>query len=575
MKMNVCSLVTLTFLGICFANMKASAQVSYDDVAVIVNTTCSTSVAIGEYFAAARSIPRINMIPVVVPVREEIDSTTFNDLRAQVETYLQSHNLTNTINYLVTTKGVPLKVNRGSISGTMSSSSSVESELALILGPYSQAIGQGGSICSPYYQQSGHFSRTEYGIYLVTRLDGYTLADVFGLIDHGGPQAPVDTDALYVLDQDPSTVIVYLNSYLAQASDLLVAKGKNVLLNQDSVFVTGKTDVVAYVSWGSNDRYANQYTENAKPHNSWARGAIAETYVSSSGRSFAFPPSYGQSLIADLIAEGVSGAKGYVYEPYTGAMAVGSILLDRYTSGYNLAESYSMASRFLSWMDVIVGDPKTSIDQPAPGAVPTVTMQFFRASEFKGSRRVDVTWGTLSEHNNAGFAVQRRDPLSREFADLTHALIPGGGTTILPRTYAWTDRSAPHGTCYYRLRYVDMNGIEHFTDSVAVTIGPARIERTNLSTAVLAQNYPNPFNPTTVVSYQLPDAGTVRLVVYDMLGREVAVLVNGRMNEGTHEVTFDGSGLASGIYVYRLDVQTANGGPEGNYTATRRFMLLK
>jgi glucuronoarabinoxylan endo-1,4-beta-xylanase len=84
---------------------------------------------------------------------------------------------------------------------------------------------------------------------------------------------------------------------------------------------------------------------------------------------------------------------------------------------------------------------------------------------------------------------------------------------------------------------------------------------------VLEQNYPNPFNPTTVVRYQLPAAGDVTLAVYDLLGREVTVLVSGRADAGVHEVTFDGSGLSSGVYLYRLSA--------GDFVQARRLLLLK
>jgi hypothetical protein len=84
---------------------------------------------------------------------------------------------------------------------------------------------------------------------------------------------------------------------------------------------------------------------------------------------------------------------------------------------------------------------------------------------------------------------------------------------------------------------------------------------------MLQQNYPNPYNPTTVVRYQLPAADQVRLVVYDMLGREVAVLVNGKEEAGYHTATFDRSGLASGVYLYRLIA--------GQFVQTRKMAIVK
>ncbi len=83
----------------------------------------------------------------------------------------------------------------------------------------------------------------------------------------------------------------------------------------------------------------------------------------------------------------------------------------------------------------------------------------------------------------------------------------------------------------------------------------------------LDQNYPNPFNPTTVVSFQLPVVSKVRLVVYDILGREVATLVNETKQPGTYTLNFDGSALASGVYIYRLNA--------GQYVQCRKMLLVK
>ena len=83
----------------------------------------------------------------------------------------------------------------------------------------------------------------------------------------------------------------------------------------------------------------------------------------------------------------------------------------------------------------------------------------------------------------------------------------------------------------------------------------------------LQQNYPNPFNPTTVISFRLAQSGVTTLKVYDMLGREVSTLLNENMNSGTHNIPFNGSNLASGIYIYQLSAK--------GKTITRRMTLIK
>jgi hypothetical protein len=89
-----------------------------------------------------------------------------------------------------------------------------------------------------------------------------------------------------------------------------------------------------------------------------------------------------------------------------------------------------------------------------------------------------------------------------------------------------------------------------------------------LPTAVhLYQNYPNPFNPSTTIKYELPKASQVTLSVFDILGREVSVLANERKNAGVHEVKFDGSNLASGVYIYRMQA--------GDLVEAKKLILLK
>lgn len=94
----------------------------------------------------------------------------------------------------------------------------------------------------------------------------------------------------------------------------------------------------------------------------------------------------------------------------------------------------------------------------------------------------------------------------------------------------------------------------------------------------LEQNYPNPFNPKTVISYQLPVASKVSLKVYDVLGREVATLVDGMKDAGAYSATFDGARLASGVYIMRLSATPEDGSPKGAgkpFVQVKKLMLLK
>ena len=87
----------------------------------------------------------------------------------------------------------------------------------------------------------------------------------------------------------------------------------------------------------------------------------------------------------------------------------------------------------------------------------------------------------------------------------------------------------------------------------------------------LEQNYPNPFNPGTAVRYQVPSVSEVSLVVFDVLGREVATLAKGRLSPGRYVATFDASRLASGVYFYRLEARSES----GPFLDVKKMMLVK
>lgn len=113
----------------------------------------------------------------------------------------------------------------------------------------------------------------------------------------------------------------------------------------------------------------------------------------------------------------------------------------------------------------------------------------------------------------------------------------------------------------------DIYAIDHqLINSVVVEVDEPKPEYRGGSYA-LYQNYPNPFNPTTAISFQLSAIGHVTLKVFDVLGREVATLVDKVKQPGMHSVQFDAGNLASGVYFYRLE--------SGSFVATRKLLLLK
>jgi hypothetical protein len=170
---------------------------------------------------------------------------------------------------------------------------------------------------------------------------------------------------------------------------------------------------------------------------------------------------------------------------------------------------------------------------------------------------VTLNWETATELNNLMFEIERADE-NNEFRTIGY--VDGAGTTTEPQQYSYIDATVNTGTYTYRLKNVDFDGRYYFSDPVEVDVkGP-------LSFA-LQQNYPNPFNPSTNINFSVPEAGDIKLAVYNIVGEEVAVLVDGFTEAGFYNVTFDATSLPSGVYLYKL--QSANS------VETKKMMLLK
>jgi hypothetical protein len=148
-----------------------------------------------------------------------------------------------------------------------------------------------------------------------------------------------------------------------------------------------------------------------------------------------------------------------------------------------------------------------------------------------------------------------------------NGFVAGHGTTIEPHDYSFIDSTATSGRWYYRLKQINLDGTSYTFDPVAVDVLTVVASVTAIPRAYqLNQNYPNPFNPSTTIRYGLPQKSQVTLKVYNTLGQLVTTLVNGEQGAGYHEVRFDGSNLASGVYFYRLQA--------GNFVQTKKLLLL-
>jgi len=191
---------------------------------------------------------------------------------------------------------------------------------------------------------------------------------------------------------------------------------------------------------------------------------------------------------------------------------------------------------------------------------------------------VKLNWQTATEVNNYGFEVERNTPLSPlsrgEVESVWEKIgfVNGNGNSNSPKSYSFIDDNISSSGVYsYRLKQIDSDGQFEYSKTVEVSfIKPDAF--------ALVQNYPNPFNPTTKIKYTVPSVTLslskgdifVALKVFDVLGSEVATLVNEQQQPGTYEVEFNvgqTSSLSSGVYYYQLRA--------GDFVETKKMILLR
>ena len=369
---------------------------SPDEVLLVYNGDSAISTVIGKDYAARRGVKNVVVIhcadSAVATAQETISRADFDrKIAAPVAEFLKRQK---GINFLLLTKGVPIRIDGGDTGSRDENSQghyfpSVDSYLAAmdysgIPGAVKIAIhgsgARGFGWLNRYWKADEPFRHARFGGYLVTRLDGYTQADAEGLVSRAiaaeksttGTTADkgevlLDVQPIFKFKETDVEVqplavtgeILDESDYgswdadMVKADGLLKARHIPAELEMSEAFVGSRSNLLGYFSWGSNDP---KFTDAAYHSLRFAAGAIGDTAVSTSARTF-LPTTGGQSLIGDLVAQGITGVKGYVDEPLLQAIASPSIVMDRFTSGYSMAESFYAASRFVGWEDVVIGDP--------------------------------------------------------------------------------------------------------------------------------------------------------------------------------------------------------------------------
>lgn len=188
------------------------------------------------------------------------------------------------------------------------------------------------------------------------------------------------------------------------------------------------------------------------------------------------------------------------------------------------------------------------------GNIPVELINFAATNK---DNKIQLTWQTATEKNNYGFQILRSEN-TREWKEI--GFVEGSGSSTKPHNYQFIDENVNSGTLYYRLKQIDFDGTYSLLKIASINIEvPCELK--------LFQNYPNPFNPVTEIKYSIPKAGNVSLKVYDILGNEVATLVNERKETGINIAKFNAANLSSGTYIFRIE---SNG-----KIKTKKLLLLK
>jgi|ERR1017187_25319 uncharacterized protein (TIGR03790 family) len=357
-------------IAVCVPRLAAQ---SASNVLLVVNRRDPVSQAVADYYVKRRPVPARNVCSVEMTPEETIDWQTYiTQIETPVGDCLKREHIEEQVLYIVTTMGVPLRIDGMGGSIQNSEQSSVDSELTLLYAKlHGDRFERAGVVPNPFFsKRDSPFLHPRFPIYLVTRLAANDLADVKAMIDRS---LSARNRGMFVIDtSSPSNGDG--NNWLRSAA-LLLPSGRVVLDDTPDVLYKQR-NVIGYASWGSNDGGRKQRWLGFE----WLPGAIMTEFVSTNARTLKPPPpnwnlttytdrehwfaGSPQTLSADYIHEGATGASGNVYEPYLSGCVRPEYVLPAYAHGRDLAESYYLGMPFLSWQGVVLGDPLCSLGKP-------------------------------------------------------------------------------------------------------------------------------------------------------------------------------------------------------------------
>jgi hypothetical protein len=175
--------------------------------------------------------------------------------------------------------------------------------------------------------------------------------------------------------------------------------------------------------------------------------------------------------------------------------------------------------------------------------------------------QVLLKWTTEMEINNFGFDIERAKDLNGSAKHWNKiSFIEGNGNSNSPKHYSFSDNPDAGSKYFYRLKQIDSDGQFQYSEVILIDLN-------KLHEFALNQNYPNPFNPTTTIKYNIPIDANVQLKIYDVLGREISILLNEFQKAGAYTIPFNAEELSSGIYFCRMN--------SGNFISSVKMILIK